>query len=72
MRISKLLSDNSFSIFAVAFAALMVLPACSVNVKKGDNGEDKKVDINTPLGGSMSITVPMRETLVFGLSRGAA
>ncbi len=35
----------------MAFIALMVLPACSVNVKKGENGEDKKVDINTPLGG---------------------
>jgi len=27
------------------------LSACSVNVKKGDNGEEKKVDIDTPLGG---------------------
>src|SRR5271170_2223971 len=50
MRISNLLSVNSRSMF-VAFIALMVLPACSVNVKKGENGEDKKVDINTPLGG---------------------
>jgi hypothetical protein len=37
--------------FPVAFVALLVLPACSINVKKADNGEDKKVDINTPLGG---------------------
>jgi len=32
-------------------AALLVLPACSVNVKKGANGEDKQVDINTLAGG---------------------
>jgi hypothetical protein len=25
--------------------------ACSVNVKKGNNGDDKNVDINTPMGG---------------------
>ncbi len=46
------------STFALACAALgcatlatMLLPACSVNVQKEDNGEDKKVDIRTPLGG---------------------
>jgi hypothetical protein len=32
-------------------AAILTLPACSLNVKKGDNGEDKRVDINTPVGG---------------------
>jgi hypothetical protein len=35
--------------FAI-FAALL-LPACSVNVKKEQNGEDKQVDITTPVGG---------------------
>jgi hypothetical protein len=30
---------------------LALLPACSVNVKKAENGEDKKVDIETPMGG---------------------
>src|SRR5271165_1597661 len=34
----------------VALAALL-LPACSVNVKKEQNGEDKQVDISTPVGG---------------------
>ena len=29
----------------------MLLPACSVNVKKEQNGEDKQVDISTPIGG---------------------
>jgi hypothetical protein len=30
---------------------MLLLPACSVNVKKEQNGQDKQVDINTPLGG---------------------
>ena len=34
-----------------ATLATMWLPACSVNVQKEDNGEDKKVDISTPVGG---------------------
>src|SRR5579864_8827492 len=39
--------------FALGLATLitLLLPACSVNVKKRDNGEDKQVDINTPVGG---------------------
>ncbi len=32
-------------------AAFVLLLACSVNVKKEQNGQDKQVDINTPLGG---------------------
>jgi hypothetical protein len=31
--------------------ALLLLPACSVNVKKEANGQDKQVDIKTLLGG---------------------
>jgi len=31
--------------------ALLLLLACSINVKKEQNGEDKQVDINTPVGG---------------------
>ena len=40
-------------VYAVISAVLGVvfLPACSVNVQKEKNGEDKKVDIQTPLGG---------------------
>lgn len=39
--------------FASGFAILaaLLLPACSVNVKKEKNGEDKRVDISTPVGG---------------------
>lgn len=32
-------------------ATFVLLAACSVNVKKEQNGQDKQVDINTPLGG---------------------
>ena len=32
-------------------AALLVLAACSVNVKKEANGQDKQVDIKTLVGG---------------------
>jgi hypothetical protein len=36
---------------ALAIASLVALPACSINVKKAGNGEGKKVDIETPVGG---------------------
>jgi hypothetical protein len=32
-------------------ATLLLLAACSVNVKKESNGQDKQVDIRTPFGG---------------------
>jgi hypothetical protein len=38
------------SILAIA-AAVTIASACSVNVKKDENGQDKNVDINTPFGG---------------------
>jgi hypothetical protein len=38
-------------ILGSAMLAALLLPACSVNVKKQENGEDKQVDINTPVGG---------------------
>jgi hypothetical protein len=31
--------------------ALLLLSACSINVKKEKNGQDKQVDISTPVGG---------------------
>ncbi len=39
------------SVIAFVLAALAVLPACSVNVKKEQDGGDKQVDISTPVGG---------------------
>jgi hypothetical protein len=38
------------SSIAVAAAALVLLSSCSVNVNKKANGEDKKVDIDSPFG----------------------
>jgi hypothetical protein len=35
----------------IGVLAALVWPACSVNVKKEKNGEDKQVDIQTPVGG---------------------
>ena len=32
-------------------AAILLLSACSVNVRKDQNGQDKQVDIRSPLGG---------------------
>jgi len=45
--------NNNFSAFItiVAGMAAFLLPACSVNVKKEANGQDKQVDIKTLLGG---------------------
>jgi hypothetical protein len=46
MRRNKL---SAYLIAAIVLAAL--LPACSINVKKDANGQDKQVDIKTLLGG---------------------
>ena len=50
MRINKF---QVACILALGLATFLTLlfPACSVNVKKESNGEDKQVDINTPMGG---------------------
>jgi hypothetical protein len=48
MRDSKL---SAFVVAAASLAALLLLPGCSVNVKKEANGQDKQVDINTLVGG---------------------
>lgn len=39
------------SVLALALLASLLVPACSVNVKKEKNGNDKQVDIDTPVGG---------------------
>jgi hypothetical protein len=45
--------DNlfSFSAAAAGFTVFLLLSACSVNVRKEANGQDKQVDIKTLLGG---------------------
>jgi hypothetical protein len=51
MRNPRLLDINSRLALVAALAALLALPACSVNVRKDRSGEEKKVDIETPVGG---------------------
>ena len=43
--------SSTAAVFATALAVLVALPACKVNVQKSENGEEKKVDIETPVGG---------------------
>lgn len=44
-------------------AAFVILSACSINVKKDETGQDKKVDINTPVGGlHVSKNADVRDT----------
>jgi hypothetical protein len=50
MRRSRFYLVSTLALGGAALAAL-ILPACSVNVKKEQNGEDKQVDIDTPVGG---------------------
>ena len=38
------------SVIALATVAILLSSACSVNVQKEENGQDKQVDIKTPMG----------------------
>ncbi len=51
MRMLKLLDDSSPLLLTLAFTTMLILPACNVNVRKNSEGQDKKVDIETPIGG---------------------
>jgi hypothetical protein len=44
-------STSRSVIFLFAAALVLLSSGCSVNVKKEANGQDKQVDINTPVGG---------------------
>jgi hypothetical protein len=47
-------NKNKFTGFVIpgaSLTALLLLSACSVNVKKEANGQDKQVDVNTLFGG---------------------
>jgi hypothetical protein len=47
------MGKNEFKVLlaGTTLAAFVLLPGCSVNVKKEPNGRDKQVDINTLVGG---------------------
>ncbi len=51
MRIPSWQAVDPRFILALALAAFFLLPACSINVKKDKGGGEKKVDIETPVGG---------------------
>lgn len=56
-------STNWRRAYACALAAILVFPACDINVKKSDSGDDKNVDIKTPIGGlHVSKDVDPRDT----------
>lgn len=41
---------SSSKLTLIGVTALLLLPACSVNVKKNEDGQEKNVDIRTPVG----------------------
>ena len=51
MRNNKAHSARRFTPGLVVLALVFLLPACSINVQKEKNGQDKQVDIQTPVGG---------------------
>ena len=51
MRATELQNVKHCTRFLISITALLLLPACSINVKKEANGHDKQVDIKTLLGG---------------------
>jgi hypothetical protein len=62
MRVLKL-RDGNLLVLAFAFSALAVLPGCNVNVRKDSEGQGKKVDIETPIGGlHVSKAADVRDT----------
>lgn len=63
MRVPSLAATNSKFLAALTVTVALFLPACSVNVKKGEDGSDKKVDIQTPVGGiHVSKNADVRDT----------
>lgn len=51
MRIRKTPPHNPGVAIMVALLMLLALPACSIHQEKSANGDDKNVDIDTPVGG---------------------
>jgi hypothetical protein len=51
MRTLKRINDSSRLALTLVVGTLLALPGCSVNVKKNNEGKEKNVDIETPVGG---------------------
>jgi hypothetical protein len=50
MRMRTLVDASSPLVLTLAFGSMLLLPGCNVNVKKNSEGQEKKVDIETPFG----------------------
>lgn len=63
MHIRRFLAGSPVAVFALGLGAMVLVSACSINVKKNEAGEDKNVDIQTPIGGiHVSQEVDARDT----------
>jgi len=51
MRRLKLRDGNSALLLTVVALSALILPGCNVKVNKDSEGQEKKVDIETPIGG---------------------
>jgi hypothetical protein len=51
MRSTRIQSVPGSALGLAVLVLVVLLPACSINVKKEKNGQDKLVDIQTPVGG---------------------
>ena len=51
METKALSSSSRVLLLALISCAVALAAACSINVKKNERGEEKKVDIDTPIGG---------------------
>ena len=70
MRMPKLRDSNLLEPFAFTVGAVMVLSGCNVNVERNSEGHDKKVDIETPIGGlHVNKEADVRDAGLAGLSR---
>ena len=51
MRIRRKLKVETRLALALSFGVCLTALACDINVKKDSSGQEKKVDIETPIGG---------------------
>ena len=51
MTILRLRDVNSILVLTFVFSASVILSGCNVKVNKDSEGQEKKVDIETPIGG---------------------
>ena len=63
MHTPRFRNSSSLMVLALAFGAVVALSGCDVNVRKNGEGQSKKVDIETPIGGlHVSKAADVRDT----------